>query len=578
MSEVRKTAIYWGAGATATLGVRTTVQQTKYLCDLVREADREELRRRVDLAVSGKPEPDPRAERWGEALTHLLAILGDAGVGGKEDGAIISQAARDAMRANIPIHTPVVPKDNQLLDERIIALRAVFDWPSLQSVIRVCPGYRPESCEHVKLTDLFNILDMNVQSAHGFPVEGGRFLTPVRLAAARNCLKLLIQVMFFVDYQRCLQDEAREDALKIHWAFAQALSRKMQQDGLALARRHVAFDSRDFYLGPVSFISLNYDPFALWFQFVANRKANHRLAASHVGEPPWRLKVFHDLGHFVPGPRIETKGDKAQEVWFPMNETAAQRLNDEEHGASDRIRIGKFLFPHGCICWRECPNCGKLSSYLGDEWGLKSPTLIPPLPLWGFTKAIGYQARGRGQEEKAWAEGRTDARECVHCGTLTFVEHTQTIMQSNFKERPPSFIEEIQRDMRVVVQNADHIILLGYSLPPDDVTYRAFLAARSQRAQRPSGGEEQNCVKCSVVVGSRGPKRWLYQSEIKERLESKSGSAEDPKDTLVAARDLFGWDNVRWYGGGSPGVFADDSGRVTDASLKRLLDWNAGRS
>jgi hypothetical protein len=29
---------------------------------------------------------------------------------------------------------------------------------------------------------------------------------------------------------------------------------------------------------------------------------------------------------------------------------------------------------------------------------------------------------------------------------------------------------------------ADHIILLGFSLPPDDVTYRAFFAARQQKA------------------------------------------------------------------------------------------------
>ena len=75
-------------------------------------------------------------------------------------------------------------------------------------------------------------------------------------------------------------------------------------------------------------------------------------------------------------------------------------------------------------------------------------------------------------------------------------------MQSNFKSAPPPYIEEIQRDLRAVVQEADHIVFMGYSLPPDDVDYRAFFAARRSRGpERP--------VKCSVVVGKDGERRWL---------------------------------------------------------------------
>jgi hypothetical protein len=37
----------------------------------------------------------------------------------------------------------------------------------------------------------------------------------------------------------------------------------------------------------------------------------------------------------------------------------------------------------------------------------------------------------------------------------------------------------------------DHIIFMGYSLPPDDVTYRAFFSARRQR----QGAQ----VRCTVV-------------------------------------------------------------------------------
>ena len=70
-------------------------------------------------------------------------------------------------------------------------------------------------------------------------------------------------------------------------------------------------------------------------------------------------------------------------------------------------------------------------------------------------------------------------------------------MQSNFKASPPSFIDEVQRDLRVATQAAEHIILMGYSLPQDDVAYRAFFAARRRRNHK--DGEP---LRCSVVVGT----------------------------------------------------------------------------
>lgn len=73
-------------------------------------------------------------------------------------------------------------------------------------------------------------------------------------------------------------------------------------------------------------------------------------------------------------------------------------------------------------------------------------------------------------------------------------------MQSSFKARPPSFIEEIQRDLRATTMQADHIIFMGYSLPPDDVTYRAFFSARRQK-----GGKD---VHCTVVGKGEDNPEW----------------------------------------------------------------------
>ena len=114
--------------------------------------------------------------------------------------------------------------------------------------------------------------------------------------------------------------------------------------------------------------------------------------------------------------------------------------------------------------------------------------------------------------------------------------------------------------MRVVVQRASHVILMGYGLPPDDVTYRAFLAARTSR------GMGHGDVRCSVVnkVDS-GKSGWLYPHEM--------ASHGNLPDVVRHARELFGDANVRFYGAGIPQVFLGAGGQVTEDAVSRLLDW-----
>ena len=345
----------------------------------------------------------------------------------------------------------------------------------------------------------------------------------------------------------------------------------MQREGLALAADGIACDSRDFYLSDLSFVSLNWDPIALWCQFVANRDLNKSPAVPHVGCPARKLKIFHDLGHFVAGSRVN-KTDKRDRLWHPMNESSAQRLNDCEHGASDRIRIVKFLFPHGCLWWRECPSCGKLSSYMGDSWEKDSPTLFPPPPLRAFVEGVTFKPCCVEEESCAWNRGEVDARACVHCKTktLTYMHHTPMQIQSNFKSAPPPFMEEMQRDMRVVVERADHIIFMGYSLPPDDVAYHAFFATRS------SSRKSRNPPKCSVVLGRDQPPCWLRGSELDGQLKTMDKSC-PPGETLEAARGLFGKENVRFYGGGIPRVFLGNGNTVTESAMDQLLDWDGSK-
>ena len=554
MTRSRRTVIFWGAGATAEIGMQTTVQQARTLRKFASGRERRNsLTQRIRDALG-----DKAAEPWTSALHDLLTILGD-GDETEEAASIfpVAQNRMEAMRRNWQHGA-----DDDEIRNRIVTLCTLYDWPALKAVINVCPGVQGDG-KSFQLNDLFNVLDMHGQSGHGFRVKEAEFLTPQRVLGASNALKMLLQTMLYIDWHYGC--EANGGVLEHHYDFAKALGRRMQQQGRELAGS-TRFDSRDFYMGDVGFVSLNYDPIALWCQIVANRDLNRSADVPHIGCPASRLQVFHDLGHFVAGSRVEIREDRDSKTpWHPMNEASAQRLNDPDHRSGDRIRISKSLFPHGCLWWRECPDCGKLSSYMGDAWEWDSPTLIPPPPLKAFVRDVEFQSRF-DEERESWDHGEVDARACVHCQTLTHMHHTQTLMQSSFKGPPPPFLEEIKRDLRVTVQNADHIVLMGYSLPQDDVDYRAFFAARRHRRK-----EREERVKCSVVVGTDYGPRWFGHREWSAMLP-KMAEGKAPRTTLEAAGDLFGKENVRFYGDGIPNVFLD-GGRVTDSAVNKLLTW-----
>ena len=521
-----------------------TAAQAEFILRLAAPSRSSPLRTRICEALQAAA-----VEPWISAFEDLLTILDEPTEGRRAGIATCSTDQMDAMRRNLKPDASENDARN-----RIVKLRTLYDWRALRAVVSVCPGTHEDGGTRFKISDLFNVLDMHEHSGHGFPVGCNEFLTPQRVSGARNALKMLLMAMFYVDWQH--HRITKRKMLDQHYDFARALGRRMQRRALELTHS-VTCDSRwfymdrAFYLSDVSFVSMNYDPIALWCQWLANRNLNHSSSVPHIGCPARRVQLFHDYGHFVPSYRV---GSTEQTLRFPMNESAAQRLNDCHHGASDHILLSKFLLPHGCLWWRECPSCGKLSSYQSNTWDLDSPTLIPPPPLKAFVE--GRDPPQRKEERDAWEKGEMDVRECVHCDTFTYAHHTPIRMQSNFKGAAPPFLAEIERDLRVLVEAANHVVFMGYSLPSDDVDYRAFFAARSSR----SGTGD---VKCSVIVGKGAERRW----------QSKWSSDSKGKETLDAACEIFGKENVRYYGGGIPNVFMDGD-EVTDAAMDRLLNWD----
>ena len=543
--------IFWGAGATAALGMRTTLQQQQFIRHIAgADASDKPLKERVAEALGHDVD-----RAWHDALSDLITILGDTDAA-SESISCIDDDQRDAMRRNWPHGA-----GDEELRKRIIDLRLTYDWPALKSVVRICPG---SATSNFRLNDLFNLLDMHIPAGFGFrgdvrdgedgsesPLEP-QFFDVRRLTGAKNALLIVLIALFYIDWQRCIL--SKREMLGKYRDFATLLGRRTQIQALDLAGHKL--DQRAFYQGDVSFVSLNYDPIALWVQFIAHRELNNSPAVPHIGSPAVPIHLYHDFGHLIPMRPIGARD--AGYPWYPLNEAVAQRLNETRAGGDCRVRLTKFLFPHGCLCWRECPDCGKLSAYHGDHWDLDAPELFLPPPLRAFdTRACPDRITGKERDQRD--KGKIDARQCLHCGTLTYALHTQVLMQSSFKSRQPSFIEEIQRDLRATTMQANHIILMGYSLPLDDVTYRAFFAARQQR------GAEQK-VRCTVVGKDDENPDWYRPDELK--------GIGNLKESVKAACEIFGEDNVRFYGGGVPDVFLD-GGQATEAKLAKLLDWSS---
>ena len=196
-----RTVLFWGAGATASLGLRMTAEQAKFLRALAPDPEKSEVRplpSRVRTALG-----DCVPARWVEAFSDLLKILGECGTNAQISATEIHEEQLAAMARNWGCN------DKDHLRNRIVELRSLYDWPALVDAINVCPSRAPQ--HHSKSTaasggigfeliDLFNLLDMHHQSGHGFRGKDDTFLPPQRVIGARGALRLLVQSLSYVDW------------------------------------------------------------------------------------------------------------------------------------------------------------------------------------------------------------------------------------------------------------------------------------------------------------------------------------------------------------------------------------------
>ena len=538
-----ETLVVIGAGATAALGMPQTNNQARIFRDLSKKENSKE-----SLLSDFFAEDDL------EKVVRFLNIL--------DCDNFFNIRDEDLENAKVIYED----QDEQLLRKRILELRTEYDWNAARKIIGICPNN--ESDDNL-IRDVYSIIDGKFLAHQSLKVSAendDEILSESRLQGARNFLTLFINMLFASAWYKIANGE-KSDEFNKYKKFINSFDRLMQKETREFHHKY-SVESRDFYLFSTSFISFNFEMVFPWILMNSHYESNHQ--KSYIKDRP--LKLWLDFGCEHRGRKTGEDGNIVSTLEF--TEAVASRENEDEHIGSELNRCGKFYFAHGSSNWRECPVCGRMTFYNGDsnsKWDYKSRQLISPFPIPLFGNK---NTSVLTKKEKRWREElRYDSLQCMHCGSETHASDAPMIMQTMYKSTPTSFLEEVQRNVKVSLEKARHIVLLGYSLPPDDTIWQhAFAEGVRSRIKTP------NAAFCSVVVGFKGERRWIDSDELDSYIKNYKSVDGYGVDAIENAMAIFGKEKVRAWTGGIPEVFGD----CTEKDVKNLfypefVEWSGTR-
>ena len=543
-----ETTIFLGAGATAQLCMPTSDEQGKLLFKL---AHTENVLFELQQSQSLKCQA--------VATEKLLKCL-------------------DYKQRNIAVFNPEQKQIVQELlssieqgrrESRMIELRQDYDWPALKIAIRTLTGgCGKDQVPQLFIQSLFNFLDVHIIGKRGIKTwdkDTEIFLSPERLTAARQCLVMFINHMFACAWYNIVHN--KPDVLTPYQKFTDGLAELMQEEGENFWDEFFhdcsVLNKRKFYLFSYSILTTNFEPVFLWLLYNSHLRKNKN--PKYIGSPSLPIKLFYDFPNNLAMREPAETSDigAAPNIWYPANEGSVQRLNDCRHLQDRILRIGKYYSVHGFSNTRLCPYCKKLNIHIGDCWGDASPTLFPP----GIIPDFSWGVQARSQEEDfARKNGVSDALQCGFCGHITEAKDNYMVMQTSFKGNNPPFIEEITAEALAMLQGTRHIVLLGYSLPPDDAIWRSILSAMKERKEKK--------VYCSVVCGYGGPDQWLSGHRLKEHVDKYIQEDKQGAKAIQNAIDVFGLENVRAHTAGIPNIFkSGDKTIIKDILYPQYPGW-----
>ena len=386
------------------------------------------------------------------------------------------------------------------------------------------------SKDSLTVMNLFNLLDLQRQSRFTFGsgnADGNPYppFYPEQLEHIRRALVVLIASLI----GDAMKHAQQGGSLERYKEFFKKLAAKVRQEKMDQLQNGCSSVASDFIMSDLTYISLNWDPVVLWAMFIAHKELNDCNCMNWAHENGnAKLKIFNDFVIPLAAKPIVNKPGGTRR-WYPYSEAVAQRVNDPEHLQDRIVTLIRTLFPHGQTNWLLCPKCGKVSMFLGDQWDLNSTTLPMELPL--------AEKRSCG-EEIIDNNGRGNYQ-CMHCGFSLSLADAAMLMQTVNKEKP-SFIEEIQTDMRLRIAEAERIIFVGYSLPDDDFEYRSIFTGLNSKETGCNKDDEPGSDVCKkenegsvkkkkvyvVLYESGMPNKWITIDDAEKMLKEQGHKEE----------------------------------------------------
>lgn len=388
-----------------------------------------------------------------------------------------------------------------LKDEDIDVLTALKQEPQIQKLKQfVNDTFTSDSFD---MMSFYNLVDMSITERRGFRC-GEKVYSVDEIQNFRSILLVLLQTLFGLLENNILRDKEQEfNKLK---RFFKAIAKKeLNKRRMQYINDSVDLQSRKFLFTDVEYISLNWDVLVLWAMMLAHKELNNS-NSNYISDKYGisKLKVFNEFFAYL---NSSDTGSEKNKDWFPYSQPVAFRLNDTEHPSDKRVVLFPTYFPHGQTHWLECPICGKLTMYLDKQFRVYSQN---------FAMSPKRQYR------------------CSHCDQRLNLENSAMLLQTSYKVKSP-YNEEIQRSMRIAINNAKRLVFIGYSLPNDDIEYRSIFRISSSEPK-----------KVYVVLYQSGaPNKFIPAKEV---LKNNNDNNEEIKRYC----DIFGEENVQVNYAGFP--------------------------
>lgn len=596
---------FWGAGATQALGFLTTGDLGQVFSDLVGWTGKSassmsgprdyNYHRSISARIDGSGKLKSLTRKRKETLRSLLILLGD-GDGEKdfekaevvrrnEMERVIAQGTSPAFLRQFGISVGEDTKtDKRIFRSELEEWPMRYDWRGIRQILPlVAHGiWIPnKSGDHAELAEFYTVLEQLLQLDGGVRCwslfgdsDDNSQLDPLRLPRIRDAATILTGV-----FQRLVSTDEEgsffENKVRPYRRFVEALVRLNVEEAADLHKQGHSHNRRAFYMSSLALVSTNWDPTLQWFWFYANHEFNSRASKGMEGTIAGsELNLYHDQGSEMlvrPIDRWNVPGRRRADVFFSMTEQAAQRLNDPENRRSSGkdnpplYRLNKLLQMHGGFQWRDCPRCGRVSTTAPAEWrdtdgSMMGPSLLPDL-------CSGWKPVS-ASEHADWRRGRYSVVQCPYCDYHTYAGDAAMLMQTAIKPTRHYFLWSNFREMGALAEKAKHIVLIGYSLPPDDLLNRCFL--QSSGARRGQEGTYEHLPFVTVVDFDKHHQVGRFKKLDKDNvwdylsLDAVAEKASQQSQTVVkSVLQVFGTPKpgephrFRVFLGGFPSVLSD---------------------